>query len=61
MRYNEVAQAYNTQRLRFPTVLFANMMGFGEKAYFAGAGRLGEGAHGGLRELARAPAASPAQ
>ena len=25
---------YNTQRLRFPTVIFANMMGFGPKAYF---------------------------
>jgi LemA protein len=34
MRYNETAQTYNTQRLRFPTVIFANMMGFGEKAYF---------------------------
>jgi len=34
MRFNEVAQGYNTQRLRFPTVIFANMMGFGPKAYF---------------------------
>lgn len=34
MRYNERAQAYNTARLRFPTVLFANMLGMKEKAYF---------------------------
>lgn len=34
MRYNEAAQAYNTQRLRFPTNLFASMFGFKEKAYF---------------------------
>ena len=34
MRYNEVAQAYNTRRLSFPTVIFANMMGFLPKAYF---------------------------
>ena len=34
MRFNEQAQAYNTARLRFPTVLFANMLGFKEKAYF---------------------------
>ena len=34
MRFNEAAQAYNTARLRFPTNLFANMLGFGEKAYF---------------------------
>lgn len=34
MRYNEVAQAYNTARLRFPTNLFASMFGFKEKAYF---------------------------
>lgn len=34
MRFNEAAQAYNTKRLRFPTVVFARMMGFGEKAYF---------------------------
>ena len=36
-RYNEQAQAYNTARQRFPTVLFANLMGFGEKAYFRSA------------------------
>ena len=34
MRYNEVAQGYNTARLRFPTNLFASMFGFKEKAYF---------------------------
>jgi LemA protein len=33
-RYNERAQAYNTARLKFPTVLVARFMGFGEKAYF---------------------------
>jgi LemA protein len=34
MRYNEKAQEYNTARLRFPAVLVARLMGFGEKAYF---------------------------
>ena len=33
-RYNERAQEYNTARLRFPTVLFARMLGMGEKAYY---------------------------
>jgi LemA protein len=33
-RYNEVAREYNTARRRFPAVLFAGLMGFGEKAYF---------------------------
>jgi LemA protein len=37
MRYNEVAQAYNTARLKFPTNLFASMFGFKEKAYFKAA------------------------
>jgi len=37
MRYNETAQAYNTARLRFPTVLFANLLGMREKAYFKAA------------------------
>ena len=37
MRYNEVAQAYNTARLRFPTNLIAGMLGFKEKAYFKSA------------------------
>jgi len=36
-RYNERAQAYNTARLKFPTVLVARIMGFGEKAYFKAA------------------------
>jgi LemA protein len=34
-RYNEKAQAYNTARLRFPAVLFANLLGMREKTYFA--------------------------
>jgi len=34
MRFNEKAQAYNTARLKFPTVLFANLLGMKEKAYF---------------------------
>ncbi len=33
-RYNERAQEYNTARLKVPTVLFANMFGMREKAYF---------------------------
>jgi LemA protein len=33
-RFNEQAQAYNTARRRFPAVLVAGMMGFGQKAYF---------------------------
>src|SRR5512139_3227530 len=36
-RYNEAAQGYNTARLRFPAVLVARLMGFGEKAYFKAA------------------------
>ena len=36
-RYNEKAQAYNTTRLRFPAVLFSQLLGFGEKAYFTAA------------------------
>ena len=36
-RYNEKAQGYNTARLRFPAVLFANMLGMREKAYFKAA------------------------
>ncbi len=36
-RYNEAAQAYNTARLRFPTVLFANLLGMREKTYFKAA------------------------
>jgi LemA protein len=60
MRYNEVAQAYNTRRLSFPTVIFANMMGFGDKAYFksqAGAERAPTVDFG----SSPAPAPSPAQ
>lgn len=34
MRYNEKAEVYNTTRLRFPAVLVARLMGFGDKAYF---------------------------
>jgi LemA protein len=33
-RYNERAQAYNTARLRFPAVVFANLLGMREKSYF---------------------------
>lgn len=36
-RFNEVAQAYNTARRRFPTVLVANLMGFSDRAYFESA------------------------
>jgi LemA protein len=36
-RYNEAAQGYNTARLRFPAVLFANLLGMKEKAYFKAA------------------------
>jgi LemA protein len=60
MRYNEVAQTYNTQRLRFPTVIFANMLGFGDKAYFkaqAGSEKAPTVDFG----SSPAPAASPAQ
>jgi LemA protein len=36
MRFNEAAQAFNTKRMKFPTVLFAGFFGarFKEKAYF---------------------------
>ncbi len=36
MRFNEAAQAFNTKRNRFPTVVIAGMFGsrFAEKAYF---------------------------
>jgi LemA protein len=34
MRFNQVAQEFNTARRRFPTVLFANVLGFDEKPYF---------------------------
>jgi LemA protein len=34
MRYNEAAQAFNSKRRAFPTVLIAGILGFDEKAYF---------------------------
>lgn len=34
-RYNEAAQAFNTIRRTFPTVIIAGWMGFKEKTYFA--------------------------
>jgi LemA protein len=42
MRFNEVAQTYNSKRKSFPTVLIAGLLGFPEKQYFhatAGADR----------------------
>ena len=33
-RFNQSAQGYNTARRSFPTVLIANILGFGEKPYF---------------------------
>jgi len=33
-RYNQTAQAYNTARRRFPAVLVAGFLGFGDKGYF---------------------------
>jgi LemA protein len=37
MDYNKAAQDYNTARLRFPTNLMANLLGFKEKPYFKAA------------------------
>lgn len=34
MRFNEAAQAYNTQVRRFPAAIFAGMLGFQPKPYF---------------------------
>jgi LemA protein len=34
MRFNESVQGYNIARRRFPTILFANLLGFKEKQYF---------------------------
>lgn len=34
MRFNEVAQSFNTLRRQFPTIIVANLMGFKEKTYF---------------------------
>ncbi|MEP6768542.1 MAG: LemA family protein [Acidobacteriota bacterium] len=36
MRFNEVAQAYNTALLKFPTNITGRMLGFKEKPYFHG-------------------------
>jgi LemA protein len=33
-RFNETAQAFNTARRRFPTVIVASLFGFAEKPYF---------------------------
>lgn len=33
-RYNETARLYNTGRRKFPAVLIANLLGFGDKGYF---------------------------
>ncbi len=33
-RFNEAAQAFNTARRRFPTVIIANLFGFNERPYF---------------------------
>ncbi|MFN0121315.1 MAG: LemA family protein, partial [Blastocatellia bacterium] len=32
--YNDSAQDYNTTRQRFPTILIANVLGFGDKPFF---------------------------
>src|SRR6185295_14565118 len=37
MRFNEAVQAYNSSVKRFPTVLFAGIMGFQPKPYFQAA------------------------
>jgi len=34
MRFNQAAQSYNTQIRKFPTSLFASMLGFEQKQYF---------------------------
>jgi LemA protein len=34
MRYNEVVQGYNVMVKRFPTALYAGMLGFGEEPYY---------------------------
>jgi LemA protein len=36
-RFNDAAQEFNTVRRRFPTVLFASLLGFPEKPYFQAA------------------------
>lgn len=37
MKFNQVAQEYNTYLRRFPNVMFARMFGFQQKAYFKAA------------------------
>jgi LemA protein len=37
MKFNEAAREYNTSRQSFPAVVFANVLGFKEKAYFKSA------------------------
>lgn len=36
-RFNETVQEYNTERRRFPAVMMAGMLGFGERGYFKAA------------------------
>ncbi len=36
-RFNDAAQAFNTARRRFPTVIVASLLGFAEKPYFQAA------------------------
>lgn len=36
-RFNDAAKDYNTKRRSFPTVILANLFGFGEKSYFEAA------------------------
>jgi len=36
-RFNDAAQAFNTTRRRFPTVIVASLFGFAEKPYFQAA------------------------
>jgi LemA protein len=33
-KYNETAQTYNTRRNQFPTVIYARVLGYNDKAYF---------------------------
>jgi LemA protein len=33
-RFNDAVNTYNTSRRSFPTVIFASLLGFGEKGYF---------------------------
>jgi LemA protein len=37
MRFNEVAQAYNTRVMQFPANIFARIFNFQKKAYFQSA------------------------